>query len=200
MKQTTVAVVITAIACLGVGFFFGFVSGIYTTELGKDFLEGMVAVEKPADIESPKQVVRDQFLFKYASNWEIDDQAEYFDMDSYFLIDTPGGSYIEFDITPGELSAKDQVRETVEYFEQLFEVSKRIEFDRWGSYEGHGVHLYGNLFGEEVQTRTFCYATENVTFTITEFFDTATIDMVSPGYDLIESSFEVLDAPEDMIE
>ncbi|MEM9411458.1 MAG: hypothetical protein AAGA30_10110, partial [Planctomycetota bacterium] len=138
MKQTIAALIVTATICLGIGFLAGFFTGVYTTELGKTFLEGMVAVEQPAEVSEPKKLVQDRYLFDYPSNWTLDEDAEFFDLDSYFSIDTPGGSYIEFDIMPAEVSTQDQVNDSVEYFERLFAVEKKIEFKRWGDYEGTG--------------------------------------------------------------
>ena len=78
-------------------------------------------------------------------------------------------------------------------------MSKRSSFAKWGRYGGSGVHLVGHYVGKRAEVRIFSHTSGDLTFTVTEFFDTANREQVKPGYDLIEATF-VLNAVGDTVE
>ena len=152
--------------------------------------------EEPADVANPKAVTRDHFQLKYPANWSLARNDEDFDIDQYFSIDTPGYSYVLFEIYLVDTSPQDNVQDSIEYYSKLLRVSKTTSFDMWGKYSGAGVHLVGEYVGGPAEVRLFSHTSGECSFTVTEFFDPATKQHVKPGYDLVEATF-VLRSAED---
>lgn len=196
MIKLALAVLLTAIVAFPLGLVAGFALGIYSTDLGKEMLAVATSKEEFADVAQPKSIARDHFQLKYPGNWKLAENDEHFDIEQYFSIDTPGYAYVAFDIRQVDASPQDNVQDWVEYFNKLVRVSGRTSFDTWGKYSGVGVELVGDYVGEPCVVRIFSYTSEDLSFTVTEFYDTATKQHVRPGFDLVEATFE-LHPPED---
>ena len=190
MNKIVVAVLVTAIITGVASFMGGFLAGVYSTEFGKEMLEATVAFEEPADTNNPLVYETDHLIFRYPGNWKIDDDAEYFDSEFYFSIDTPGSNYVSFEVTLTRLSELDQVNDWIDYFEKLFTINKKMNFDRWGDFEGTGMHIFGTYLGDPVEARIFSFSSEEYCFTVAEFYDTAATPNVQPGYKQIEDTFK----------
>lgn len=196
MGKLTLTVLLTAIVAFPLGLVAGFALGIYSTDFGKELLEVATSSEEPADVARPKSIARDHFQLKYPGNWKLARNDEYFDIEQYFSIDTPGYSYVLFDIRRVDASPQDSVQDSMEYYSKLVRVSDRTSFDTWGKYSGVGVELVGDYVGEPCVVRIFSHTSGDLSFTVTEFFDTGTKQHVRPGFDLVEATFE-LRPPED---
>lgn len=194
MNRLTLAILFTAFIAFPLGLAVGFGFGVYSTEFGKELLAVATSEELPADVANPKAVRRDHFELKYPANWSLARNDEDFDIDQYFSIDTPGYSYVLFEIYPVDTSPQDNVQDSTKYFNKLLRVSKTTSFDRWGKYSGAGVRLVGEYVGEPVEVRLFSHTSGERSFTVTEFFDTAKKQHVEPGYNLVEATFELRSA------
>ncbi len=60
-----------------------------------------------------------------------------------------------------------------------------------------GVHLVGEYVGIPAEVRLFSHSAGDLSFTVTEFFDTKTQKHVKPGYDLVEATFVLRSAEAD---
>lgn len=191
MKSTSAAVILTVIFVFPVGLFCGFLLGVYTTELGESLIYGAFAEEESADVANLKTIDRDGFQLSYPGNWNVASHEESFDIDHYFSIDSPGFSYVLFEVWYVDASSSDSTEESVEYFEQLLQVESRSEFDSWGAFSGSGVVLEGTTLGNPVRVRVFSYSRDGICFTVTEYWDLETEALVSEGFEKVRDSFVV---------
>ena len=192
MSRPVLAILLTTALALPLGLAVGFALGIYSTEFGKELLAVATSSEEPADVANPQAIERDHFQAKYPGNWTIARNDEHFDIDQYFSIDTAGKSYILFSINRVNTSPQDNVQDSIDYYSKVLQVSETTSFDKWGKYSGVGVHLVGDYVGTPSEVRIFGHTSGKLSFTVTEFFNTATRQLVKSGYELIETTF-VLD-------
>lgn len=208
MKKIIVTVLISALFFLPIGFGLGFAVGFFSSDGGRelaeefaqDFATGITAVERPADVENPKQIMGQRFLFKHPGNWWVDTEEDAYDPEGYFTIYSPGQSYTVFDFSYSEVDAQEQLKSYAEYYEQDFEMKTVESFDSWAGYEGLGKRMEGSILGDKFYINIFCYESEHVSFTMTESFESTTDHHTKPGFEQIESTFELFESPEEFIE
>lgn len=204
MHKIIIAVTVTAILCLAIGFGSGFLAGFYATEYGREMVDEAMsiatAVEQPADVQNKERVFQERFSLNHPGNWWIDEDEENYDPEYYFTIYTPGYSYVEFDMAYSEWDEDERVQEFVDYFSEAYEIKSEAAFENWGNYEGVGSHIVWTELGEKYEARVFCYGSENISFIVTELWTTNDYDHVKVGYKQVEESFELFEAPADYIE
>jgi len=189
VNRLTVAILLTAAVMFPLCLAAGLALGVYSTEFGKQLLAVATSVEEPAEVVQTTTIARKHFQLEYPSNWTLAKNDEYFDIDHYFSIDTPGYSYVLFAIWRVDAPPRDDLQDSIKYFSKLLRVSRTSSFAKWGRYSGSGVHLAGKYDGEPAEVRVFSHSSDDLTFMVTEFFDTATKHHVKSGYDLIEATF-----------
>ncbi len=191
MNKSVVAVIATAIVAGSVGFGAGFLSGVFSTDFGKEMFEAVVAFEEPAEVSKTINHDQNRFTFRYPGNWKIDDKSEHFDPEYCFSIDSPGGNYLSFEFANVELSESDKINDWKDFFDKLLNIRSEESFVQWGSYQGTGLKIFATYLGEPVQVRLFCYSGDDCCFTVSEYFDSIDSSNVQPGFQLIENSFEL---------
>lgn len=196
VSRLKIRVISTTLALIPFGLIGSFLLGMYSTEYGKEILAHAMSHEVPANVTELQTIARDHFELKYPGNWKLASADEFFDIDHYFGIDTAGYSYVLFDINQVDASPEDSVRNTVDYYDKAIRVSGRYLFDTWGKYNGTGIKLVGEFAGEPCIVRIFSYSSVDRSFIVTEFFDVATEPLVQPGFELVESTFELLSSQE----
>ena len=149
------------------------------------------SIEEPADVAHSKTISRDHFELNYPGNGMLARGNEQFDIEEYFNIDTPGQSYVLLKIYRVDTSRQDNVRDSIEYFTKGVRVSDKTSFNTWGEFTGVGVQLVGDYVGEPCVVRIFSHTTGDVSFTVTEFFNTATKQHVQLGLELVEATFKL---------
>ncbi len=191
MSNRKLTVAMTIMILIPFGLVGSFAIGIYSTDFGKELFAVAMSHEEPADVTESKSVSRDHFQLKYPGNWKIAEGDEHFDIDRYFSIDTPGFSYVLFDICRTDGSPQENVQNSLEYYSEFVQISDKTSFDTWGEYSGVGVQLVGKYVGEPCVVRIFCHTSDDLSFTVTEFFDRETQQHVQPGFDLVEATFKL---------
>jgi hypothetical protein len=189
VNRLTAAILLTAFVVFPLGLAVGFGLGIYSTELCEELYSVATSKEEMADVANATKIARAHFQLEYPGNWTLARNEKHFDIDQYFSIDTPGYSYVLFAILPVTASPTSELKDSTEYFSKLLRASRTSSFAKWGRYSGSGVHLVGSYVGEPAEVRIFSHTSDGHTFTVTEFFDTATKKDVKCGYDLIEATF-----------
>lgn len=208
MRKIIVTVLISAFVFLTLGFLAGFMVGVFSTERGQELAQGfaqefaneVTAYERPADLDNPKRIMQQRFLLKHPGNWWVDVDEEGYDPESYFTIYSPGRSYSSFEIWHENFDAKEQHDNYVNYYRDECDMKSVRTFDNWAGYDGVGTQLTMSSFGEKYHVRVFCYESENMSFRITESYDSAGRRDTARGYKLIESTFELFENVDEFIE
>ena len=174
----------------------GFGVGVMSVKAGRDFAAGMVRSEEPARVSEPKTIDRPNFRFEHAGNWTIDTADEDYDPDHSFSVESPGQSFMMFQIADGVLDLKDLVENhaTIQT-SKVIKQATRTPLTRWGTYEGEGVLLKGRHLGITPGTiRIFAFHRGEQTYTVIESTYDEDRASVEPGFDLVARSFRVKDA------
>lgn len=183
-----------AVLFLFVGLVVGFFLGIGVTKAGSAFLEDMMTTEAPADVAHPASYVRPGFTFKYAGNWKIDVTDDDHDPDHFLSVESPGSCLTMLLLLDTPLDPADNVQNQVDAFvPRLISSPARTKITSWGRYTGQGVLLKGKLLGINPGTvKIFSHATDKRSFVAVEQCYDEDMKDVKPGFDLLESSFELL--------
>jgi hypothetical protein len=149
--------------------------------------------EPPADVEHPRTLARDRFQLDYPGNWMIDADADDYDPDHLFSIDSPGSCHVTLILLDARVGARTSLDAHVEAFvPELLKDPTRTPFSRWGAYEGEGVVLAGKILGAlPGSLRLFAHddADGERTLNVVEFCYDDDMRAVRPGFELIERSF-----------
>ena len=113
------------------------------------------------------------------------------------MIDSPGDSFFMLTMMEGPTDPDDNVTSQVEaYVPNILKKTSQAPFTRWGRYEGAGMKLHGRQFGlVDANVRIFPYSTDSQSFIVVEYTFDEDLKNVQPGFQLIESSFELIDSP-----
>lgn len=179
------------IVSLLIGGVVGFFLGVASTELGEEFLEGMVATEQPADTGSPQTHDRDRFTLQYPSNWKIDTEDEDYDPDQMFFIESPGAAFVLFVIMDWESDIEENIQEQVDAFSKFLGSPEKSEFRTWGEFSGLGAKMTGRVLGIETTVKVFSYSEDEASFIIVMQYPEEDLSYLSAGFDLIENSFSL---------
>ncbi|MEM6469491.1 MAG: hypothetical protein AAF802_07955 [Planctomycetota bacterium] len=189
MNKTLAAVLLTAFLLFPLGLMIGFCAGVYTTELGQQIITGAFAEEELADTSVCQEIETDRFSLSYPANWILAEEEENFDINGYFSIDSPGFSYVLFEIWNVDASAQDLTAETLEYYEQIVKTESFSDFDSWGGFTGVGTTITGKTLGSPVRVNIFSHSSDSYSFTVVEYWDSETESLVEPGFRKIRETF-----------
>ena len=156
-------------------------------------MEDMFSDEAPADVSRPRQMVRESFRLHYPGNWRIDSADGDYDPDHLFSIDSPGSSFAMFILFDFSSEPKENLDEQVQQFSKLIKTSESSRFQSWGKFKGHGVHLQGHLLGMKGGVKIFSHSSSHRSFVVVNQYFDEDLAHVKPGFDLIESTFELTD-------
>lgn len=184
--------VVIAVVAAGLGFLGGFA----TSEFGREIFEGMFVYEEKADVSTPKELERDLYTLVYPGNWELDEEEEDFDLDNFFTIDTPGGSYLRLQFAYYESETLENVQVQEEYFNDMLGQPVGTDFSSYGGYSGDGRRIKGRLFGLPSTVEIFSHSAMGHSFTLVTVVYDEDRKLVKPGLKLIEDGF-VFHPPED---
>lgn len=189
MSKTAVALLF-----LGLGLGLGFCGGLGATKAGAAFLEDFATSEAAADVAHPRSHTRPSFSFKYPGNWKIDASDADSDPDHQVNVESPGSCMtmlILFDIAIEPATSIDA--QVNAFVPKLLAAPRRTPFTTWGKYTGQGVLMKGKLLGlNEGSVRVFAHADDKRSFVVVEQCYDEDMKDVKPGFELLESSFELL--------
>ena len=193
--EPTKDLALTILLGVFLGILLGFFLGVYSTEAGKDLM-GVVSEqpreEQPADILNQNEISREGFSLKFPGNWKIDTGDVDYDPDGWFLIESPGYCFAEFSMLNESLNTSAVTQALIlSYSEQLTEVSEITNLTDWGGYGGNGFTLKGKRVMNDVEIKLFSYSSDKKSFFVTEFCYDDDLEMVGPGFQLIESTFKL---------
>jgi hypothetical protein len=180
-----------ALTCLAVGNITGFLAGVWSTKAGRAFLTNLLSSEKPADVTQSQRLVRDSFELDYPGNWRIDTEDDDYDPDHSFSIDSPGACFVMFHLTDLPVEPARNVEIHAEKFSKLISASEKLPFQRWGQYDGEGLHLKGRIMGMKGGFRFFAHSSNGRSFSVVQQYFDEDWASVGPGFDLIEKTFEL---------
>lgn len=185
--------VFVGLACLAVGLGVGFGAGVLSVKAGRDFFIGLFESEERANSAHPKAVERPSFRFEHPGNWSIDITDGDYDADHNFSIESPGDSFVMFQIADAELDLKDLVdSHATLQTEKLIKQATQTRFTKWGAFEGEGVLLKGRQLGiTPGSMRIFAFQADGQTYTVIESTFDEDRAKVQPGFDLIARTFRV---------
>ena len=191
--KSVVAGIVLALGFFIAGIVTGFFLGVWSTEVGSDFLEDLASEEEPADVDHPKKIVREGFRLEYPGNWQIDTADADYDPDHLFSIDSPGSVFVMFIMIDLPTDPSDNVEEQVGQFSKLIAHPVKSPFQRWGVFSGEGVLLKGRILGMKAGVRIFSHSAEDKSFIVVhQYFDEDLTD-VEPGFKLIERTFQLIE-------
>lgn len=184
------------ISAFAVGMFLGgvggFSVGVVSTDFGKKIVRELNSVEEQAKITTPKTITRKGFTLNHPANWAVDTSMDDYDPDTYFDINSPGGSWVMFMIYDFESVPKEDTESQVENYKNYVGKATKTTFQRWGKYTGYGVELKGKLSGiTPGRVRIFTYSNALKSFTVIEQQYDADARKTQPGLNLIESTFNL---------
>jgi len=184
----------TAVLFLFIGLVVGFFLGIGATKAGSAFLEDVMTGEAPADVAHPKSYVRPGFSFKYPGNWKIDTSDKDHDPDHFLSVESPGSCMTMLIVFDTPLDPAQSVQNQVDAFvPKLLSAPSRAPFTSWGKLTGQGVLLKGKMLGiNPGSVKVFSHANDKRSFVVVEQCYDEDMKDVKPGFDLVESSFELL--------
>lgn len=176
----------------GAGGLVGFILGAATSDFGRSLIEDSLATEKLAVTDYSQTISRKHFVAKFPANWVEDTEMEYYEPEHYFLVNSPGGNWIQLEVLD---YATDPAVNVQEYERTeviaLKEVTKTT-FTRWGQYTGKGIELKGKRGGfYPVRVRIFSYSSKAKSFTIFEHHSDEDEELIKPGFDLVEKTFQL---------
>lgn len=160
------------------------VSGLLSSAQA-DSDEGAAAENKPLRIE------RQAFRLSYPADWKIDTEDEDYDPDHLFSVNGPESSFVMFFVYDFASDPKVNVQAQVDAFSDLVLESKDTRFAKWGNLEGEGVHLRGKIHDLPGGIRIFSHTTDTESVTVVAMYFQEDLDIVTPGFVLIENSFEL---------
>lgn len=178
--------------CIGVmiGNLLGFIVGAAVTASGQAMWEDFWSEEKPAEIQQTRLHDRSEFVLKYPNNWRLDTKDKFHDPDTNFSVQSPGNSIVSFVILDMESDVDQDVRDQSEYWKKHLKPVQQSTFTRWGRYKGKGVQLKGKFLRVYPFTvRVFSHTSTTRSFTVSAQYYDEDAKNVTPGFQLIESTF-----------
>jgi hypothetical protein len=184
------------IAGLAVGLTVGFGLGVLSVGKAREMFVAAFTVERDADVDHPRDLVRPAFALKYPGNWHIDTKETDYDADHHFTIDSAGQSDVRFTLAEGDLEPRKAVDAMVDALTaKVMPDASRTPMHRWGAYDGEGVALAGKKLGLSPGTlRVFAFRAGGRTIVVIESTFDEDRAMVSPGFELVERTFHVTNA------
>jgi len=188
MSKTWVAII-----SLCIGLSVGFGLGIASTEAGRAFVSDLASSEQPADTTHPTTLTRAGYSLKYPGNWKIDTADSDYDPDHLLSIDSPGTCFVMLVLIDAATDPAWNVQTQVDaHVPKLMKTPTRAPFTKWGKYQGQGVYLKGKVLGiTPGGVRIFSYSQETRSFVVVEFCHDEDMKNVKPGFELLESSFDL---------
>ncbi len=136
---------------------------------------------------------RPAFTFEYPAAWEVDHEDKDYDPDHLFTIDASAGAMAMFWVDDAGPDPADKVAAMVEAHSESMPNAARTDFTRWGSYQGRGAVLRGQMLtGLRATFRVFAFTAGGKTFAVTEYFPDDEEQQLAPGYQTIQNSFRVV--------
>lgn len=190
-KVSTGILVLAVLGSLLLGGIAGFFVGVASTEAGKAFLEEILQEEQMAEVAHPGKIVRERFQLRYPSNWKVDVNDDGYDPDRMFSIDSPGSSYVMFQMGTLEMKPEDALQGQIAQFEKLMGSSTLTRFEKYGRFSGTGAMISGRIMGVRTTARLFSFSREDLTVMITTCHPDEDLEYVKDGLALIEHSFSL---------
>lgn len=174
----------------------GFFAGIAATREGMAIISGVTERSAAADTANPIVIERAAFRLRYPGNWSVDTKDPDYDPDRYFDLNAPAQGKVLFHILPARADAAAIVDNMIEsYTSRLMTGAQRMPLTAWGGHQGQGVELRGKILIAPGRLRAFTFSNEVTAVVVTEIRYDEDEQFNRAGYDLIESSFELLPAP-----
>jgi hypothetical protein len=188
-SSSSIRVVAILFFCLGS--LVGFGAGVLSVKASRDFFASMFGSERAADVKTPLTIDRPAFTFQYPSNWKVDIADKDYDADHEFSVDSPGQSFVMFQIMAGDVEPLASVTAMANaQTSKVMKGASLTSFTTWGTHTGAGILLRGKHLGMTAGTmRIFAFKSGGQTFTITESTYDDDRAAVQGGFDLIEKSF-----------
>lgn len=184
---------LVAIVCFVLGCGVGLVAGVLVVKEGREFVANAFRSERTAAVDNPIAVERPAFRFQHAGNWKVDVGASDYDPDHSFSVDTPGQSFMLFEIADAQLTPRSVLEQHVEaQTSKVMKSATRTSFTKWGAHEGEGAVLEGKLLGlTPGSIRIFCFRSHERTFTVIEQTYDEDRAQAGPGFALVERTFQL---------
>lgn len=139
-----------------------------------------------------KAFVREAFKFDYPASWTIDEKDMEYDPDHRFSIDASDGAFVRFAIYDPKLDPSKALALMVTAHEKNMPGASKSEFKQWGKYAGAGVTLQGKVRSVVKSTvRLFTFNDSKRTFAVTEYVSDDEKQQLTPGFQVVEKSFQV---------
>ncbi len=192
MTRTQIVLVTAAIAVsLIVGLIAGFFMGVASTKAGRAFLRDVAEREQTADISHPKELVREAFRLQYPSNWRINVDDEDYDPDTLFSIESPGSTFVSFEIGKVGIEPEHYVQDLIRSYQKRMSKPVVSRFERYGRFTGKGAMLKGRIMGVKMNARVFSFRENGLTVMISESYADNDLQDARAGLGLIEMSFSL---------
>lgn len=134
------------------------------------------------------------YQLKHYSDWTIDSNDVDFDIDSYFILNSPSGSgSISFFILNTAVDEQHWLDEQVKnHLEKLIKNGTVSNFETWGNYRGHGATITGKSLGLfKAEAKIFVHSEDSSSFLIVNQILNNDRKQDLPGLKLIESTFKL---------
>ena len=161
------------------------------TAAGNPTLErSQSTTEQPAKSAS---INRTAFSVSYPFNWTLDTKDEDYDPDHLFSIDASDGSMVMVVIKDEVTNPASASAAFVASTEKAFSLSNtsRLQFRKWGQYDGVGYIITGNASSVPITTKIFSLNSAGKTITIILHAPDEELKDVGPGFKEVEETFTV---------
>jgi hypothetical protein len=145
-SSSSIRVVAILFFCLGS--LVGFGAGVLSVKASRDFFASMFGSERAADVKTPLTIDRPAFTFQYPSNWKVDIADKDYDADHEFSVDSPGQSFVMFQIMAGDVEPLASVTAMANaQTSKVMKGASLTSFTTWGTHTGAGILLRGKHLG-----------------------------------------------------
>lgn len=151
----------------------------------------LIEGEQAADVDNPRTIDRDTFSLEYPGNWKIETDADDYDPDHAFTIESEGECMVMFEMQDGFMDPGVMSDKKVEDVSVIIFDSTKTQMDTWGDLVGKGYLIEGTVLALPGSVRVFSHATDDLSFTVIEQCWDEDIHLVEPGFDLVRSTFEL---------
>ena len=180
---------IIAIGCGGLGF----LGGVFSTKAARDFFTDLSKVEGPAEVKNPRKLKTDFYELSYPRNWRLDEDDPDFDLENYFMIESLDSCFVSVSFNHFEEDLDESLQYHVEEYEDMMRNPKITEFTKYGSLEGKGKRIEGKAYGIGMVVDVFTAVQNGMTLSVVEWLYVEDAKDVLPGFELIESSFKLME-------
>jgi hypothetical protein len=131
--------------------------------------------------------------FQYPGNWWIDTWDEEYDPNANVYVEPMQDAWVQIMLYPCDSTAATELQATMTLLEEwMDDLSPSEASDLWGKHHGHGRSLRGTVEGTRCSVRIFvARLNDDVCLQVRELCALADEPDVSPGFELIRSSFSL---------